>query len=199
MSAPDEIRSIVVFCGSSRKCDAQYLTAARQLGIHLAEARIRVIYGGGSVGLMGALAEGALGAGGEVVGIIPEFIVEMEWAHASLTDLQIVNDMHERKKRMLELSDAVVALPGGCGTLEELLEAVTLKQLGQYTGPIVVVNQEGFYDDLLAMLQTCINERFMNSHHDAIWQVADDASKVLDHISRSARRTHDSIHRAAVD
>ena len=141
---------ICVYCASSEHCDRIYHDAARTLGRLLAEAGCTIVYGGGAVGLMGSLANGALAAGGEVIGIIPRFMTEVEWQHPGLASLEVVEDMRERKHRLLTGSDAVVALPGGCGTLEELFEALTLKRLGLYFNPIVLVNTNGFYAPLRA-------------------------------------------------
>ena len=131
-----------------------------RLGRHLARHRATLVYGGGGAGAMESLANGALEAGGAVIGIIPRFMVELEWGHKQLTEMRIVEDMRERKHQMLEGADAVVALPGGCGTLEELFETMTLKRLGQYLGPIILVNTRGFYDRVVAALEHCIAERF---------------------------------------
>jgi uncharacterized protein (TIGR00730 family) len=121
---------------------------------------------------MGSLAQAALDAGGRVTGVLPRFMDDLEWGHRSLTELRLVDDMHERKRTMLELSDAAVALPGGCGTLEELFEAITWKRLGLYRGPVVLVNVEGFFDSCLQLLARCVEEQFMDARHAAMWQVA---------------------------
>lgn len=170
---------ICVYCASSQQADPVYREAARRLGAQLAQARCTVVYGGGSVGSMGALADGALQAGGSVIGVMPRFMADLEWGHAGLTELELVEDMRERKHRLLTGSDAVVALPGGCGTLEELMEAITLKRLGLYFKPIVLVNTRHFYTALDALLQQMIAERFMNPEHAAMWQLVDDVDAVL--------------------
>ena len=136
---------ICIYAASSAHCDAQYREDARLLGETLARAGHTLVYGGGAVGSMGALADGALGAGGEVIGIIPRFMVELEWAHQHLSALKLVEDMRERKHQLLTGSDAVIALPGGCGTLEELFEAITLKRLGIYHKPIVLLNTRDYW------------------------------------------------------
>ena len=123
---------------------------------------------------MGALADGALAAGGRIVGVIPKFMVDLEWGHDDLTELHVVEDMRTRKHEMLTRATAVVALPGGTGTLEELFEAITLKRLGLYLGPIVVVNTRGYYDPLLAQLGAAIDERFMDARHASMWTVVDE-------------------------
>ena len=172
-------KNVCVYCASSQQADAAFYEAARELGRILATQRVAVTYGGGAVGLMGTLADSALEHGGEVVGVLPEFMDELEWGHGRLTQLELVPDMHVRKRRMLELADALVALPGGCGTLEELLEAITWKRLGLHGKPIVIVDTNGFYQPLLAMLQRTIDERFMRPEHGAMWTTVERADEVL--------------------
>ena len=162
---------ICVYCASSQGCDAEYHEAARQLGATLAGSGYSVIYGGGAVGSMGALADGVLAAGGEIVGVLPEFMMELEWGHGRLTELRIVEDMRVRKHMMLSESEGLVALPGGSGTLEELFEAITLKRLGIYTHPIVLVNTRRFFDPLLSFIEHTIKERFMDERHSQMWNV----------------------------
>ena len=135
-----ENRKVSVYCGSSRQCDVAYLNAAEQLGRVLARNNYTVVYGGGAAGSMKHLADGVMSEGGRVVGVIPEFMVELEWVNPRIPETIVVNDMHERKKRMIDGVDAVIALPGGCGTLEELMEAITWKRLGLYFGAIVILN-----------------------------------------------------------
>jgi len=165
------IRSVCVYCASSGRAPAVYAEAAAHLGRTLAAAGLRIVYGGSSLGSMGRMAEAALAAGGEVTGVLPRFMDELEWGHRSLTELRLVDDMHERKRTMLELADAVVALPGGCGTLEELFEAITWKRLGLFFGPVVLVNVNGFYDPCVALLNRAVDERFMDEKHRAMWSV----------------------------
>ena len=160
---------VCVYCASSALVDPAYLTAARELGATLAREQCTVVYGGGGTGLMGALADGALAAGGEVIGIIPRFMVEVEWQHPGVGDMQVVEDMRERKHRLLTGSDAVVALPGGCGTLEELSEALTLKRLALYAKPILLLDINGFYAPLERFLEQMIEQRFMNIEHRGLW------------------------------
>ncbi|MBX3700738.1 MAG: TIGR00730 family Rossman fold protein [Dokdonella sp.] len=160
---------VCVYCASSALVDPAYLAAARELGATLAREQCTVVYGGGGTGLMGALADGALAAGGEVIGIIPRFMVEVEWQHPGVGDMQVVEDMRERKHRLLTGSDAVVALPGGCGTLEELSEALTLKRLALYAKPILLLDINGFYAPLERFLEQMIEQRFMNIEHRGLW------------------------------
>jgi len=136
---------------------------------------------------MGAVADGALAEGGYVLGVIPRFMKEIEWGHAGLSDLLVVESMHERKRLMFENADAIVALPGGSGTLEELSEVITLKRLGMYTGPIVLVNTDGFYDTLLAFFERAIRENFMDDRHRSMWSVVREAAEVLPAILNAPR------------
>ena len=174
------IRSVCVYCASSGRSSEIYLEAAARLGRALASAGMQIVYGGSTLGSMGRMAEAALAAGGRVTGVIPQFMDELEWGNRSLTELRIVGDMHERKRVMLELSDAVVALPGGCGTLEELFEAITWKRLGLYFGPVVLVNVNGFYDPCVELLNRAVEERFMDEKHRAMWTVVAEPEDVVE-------------------
>lgn len=167
------IQTICIYCASSTQIDPVYFDHARLLGRQLAEAHIRIVNGAGNIGLMGAVSDAALEAGGEVTGVIPRFMVEQGWNHTGLTETIVVNDMHERKQTMARLSDAVIALPGGYGTLEELLEIITWKQLGLYLNPIVILNTNGYYDPLLQLFRQAVDERFMRPLHADLWAVAD--------------------------
>lgn len=168
----NQINSVCVYSASSTKIDKVYFEAATHLGRLLAEHHIRLVNGAGSIGLMRSVADAVLENGGEVTGVIPKFMVEQKWHHTGLTELIEVESMHERKQLMADLSDAVIALPGGCGTLEELLEIITWKQLGLYLNPIVILNTNGFFDSLLDMLERAIDENFMRRQHGDIWHVA---------------------------
>ena len=167
---PNE-RAVCVYCASSRTAHPEFRAAARRLGEVLAGEGVGIVYGGGATGSMGALADGALSVGGRVIGILPRFMADLEWGHKGLTDLQLVEDLRTRKHMMLTLSQAAIALPGGSGTLEELLEAITLKRLGLYLNPIVLVNTRGFFTPLLELLASAIEERFMDPRHRMMWQV----------------------------
>lgn len=175
----NQINSVCVYSASSTKIDAVYFQAADTLGYLLAEHRIRLINGAGSIGLMRSVADAVLKNGGEVTGVIPRFMVEQNWHHTGLTELIEVESMHERKQKMANLSDGIVALPGGCGTLEELLEIITWKQLGLYLNPIVILNVNGFFDPLLEMLGKAIDENFMRQQHGDIWKVAQTPEEAL--------------------
>lgn len=171
-------RFVCVYCASSQSAHPAYREAAWRLGATLADHGLGVIYGGGAVGSMGALADGALSRGGRVIGVLPRFMAELEWGHKGLSDLQLVEDMRARKHLMLTRSAAVVALPGGSGTLEELLEALSLKRLGLYLNPIVLVNTHGFFDSLTRLLTLCVQEHFMDERHLQMWQIVEEPEQV---------------------
>ena len=162
---------ICVYCASSGQSDPVYRSAAHRLGELIAEEQCTLVYGGGSAGSLGAVADGALSRGGEVIGVLPKFMADLEWGHPGLTRLELVEDMRERKHRLLTGSDAVVALPGGCGTLEELFEAITLKQLGLYANPIVLLNTLDYWAPWQTFMQGVIGKGFMQAEYGEIWQV----------------------------
>lgn len=168
----NKIDSVCVYCASSTKIDPAYFDTARELGTLLGSKHIRLINGAGNMGLMSAVSDAALRAGGEVTGVIPRFMVQQGWHHTGLTQLVEVESMHERKRTMADLSDAVIALPGGCGTLEELLEIITWKQLGLYPNPIVILNTKNYFAPLLRMLGKAVEENFMRTQHGRIWHTA---------------------------
>lgn len=168
----NDIKNVCVYSASSTKIDKKYFDAAEDLGRLLAKNEINLINGAGCLGLMKAVADATLEDGGTVTGVIPHFMVEQGWHHKGLTKLIETENMHERKQLMADLSDGVIALPGGCGTLEELLEIITWKQLALYLKPIVILNIDGFFDPLLEMLDRAIDENFMRTEHGNIWQVA---------------------------
>lgn len=168
----NNIKNICVYSASSTKIAPIYFEAAEKLGQLLAQKHINLINGAGCLGLMCRISDAALAAGGTVTGVIPRFMVEQGWHHKGLTRLIETESMHERKQLMADLSDGVIALPGGCGTLEELLEIITWKQLGLYLKPIVILNTNGFYNPLLEMLQQAISQNFMRKEHGTIWHVA---------------------------
>lgn len=173
------MRRLCVFCGSSDGDDPAYPAAARELGGTLARAGIGLVYGGARVGLMGAVADAALAAGGEVIGVIPTALVEKEVAHTGLSDLRVVASMHERKALMAELSDGFVALPGGIGTFEELFEVWTWAQLGYHAKPCALLNVNGFYDGLIAFLDGVAARRFLKHAHRAMLIEARDADGLM--------------------
>lgn len=156
------MKSIVVFCGSGEGYNECYREAAYELGQTLAARNVRIIYGGAKVGLMGALADGTLNNGGQIIGVIPDFLQTKEVAHDGLTELITVNTMHERKLKMYELCDGIIAMPGGWGTLEELFEMLTWSQLGLHTKPVGLLNVNGYYDALTAFCDNMVLEGFLN-------------------------------------
>jgi uncharacterized protein (TIGR00730 family) len=176
----NQIKNVCVYSASSTKIAPVYFAVAEELGQLLALHGINLINGAGSIGLMAATSNACLAAGGTVTGVIPRFMVEQGWQHKSLTQLIETETMHERKQIMAEMSDGVIALPGGCGTMEELLEIITWKQLGIYLNPIVILNIDGFYNPLLEMLQRAIDGNFMRPEHQNIWQVATSAQQAIE-------------------
>lgn len=174
------IKNVCVYSASSTQIAPAYFEAATQLGRLLAIKGVNLINGAGSIGLMAATSNAALAAGGTVTGVIPRFMVEQGWHHTGLTRLVETENMHERKQLMARMADAVIALPGGCGTMEELLEIITWKQLGLYLNPIVILNVNGFYDPLLSMLQQAVDQHFMRPEHAGIWRVATTAEEAVE-------------------
>ena len=176
----NNVQRVCVYSASSTKIDPVYFECAAELGKLLARQHIHLINGAGRMGLMAACANAVLENGGEVTGIIPKFMVEQGWQHDRLTRLIETSNMHERKELMAELSDGIIALPGGCGTMEELLEIITWKQLGLYLKPIVILNVKNFFDPLIEMLQRAVEENFMRPEHAKIWQIADTPSQAVE-------------------
>ncbi len=189
---------ICVYAASSPQAAPVYVDAARALGEMLADAGCSIVYGGGSQGLMGALADGALARGGEVIGVLPKFMADLEWGHPGLTHLDLVEDMRERKHKLLTGSDAVVALPGGCGTLEELFEAITLKRLGLYFNPILLLDTHGFYGPLQVFLQQVIEQKFLNPEHAQMWSLVAEPAQVLPAIAATPPWREDARNYAIV-
>jgi len=177
------MKRICVFCGSSPGSDPRHGEAARALGRTLAGRGLELVYGGGSVGLMGMVADAALGAGGRVIGVIPQVLQIRELAHRGLTDLRVVGSMHERKALMAELSDAFIALPGGMGTLEELSEVLTWAQLGLHARPVGLLDVAGYYRPLIAFFDQAVSAGFLRPAHRAILQVAEAPAPLLDQLS----------------
>jgi uncharacterized protein (TIGR00730 family) len=173
------LQSVCVFCGSSPGIDPAYAQAARSLGRTLAEAEVRLVFGGGHVGLMGVISNAALEAGGEAIGIIPKSLVERELAHPGLTDLRIVGSMHERKAMMSDLSEGFITLPGGTGTLEEFFEVLTWAQLGEHEKPCGLLNVAGYYDPLLAVFDQMVDEGFLSASNRALVLVESEPDKLL--------------------
>jgi uncharacterized protein (TIGR00730 family) len=198
METTKQFRRACVYCASSDKVDPKYLTAADELAAVLVENGIEVVYGGGAKGLMGRLADGVLARGGQITGVIPEFMKAVEWDHPAVTRMHIVPDMHTRKRMFLEDIDAVIALPGGCGTFEELLEAMTWKRLGLITAPIVIVNTDGYYDPLIEMLDRSVREQFMRAEHAQMWSIVAAPSALMSVLQAAPDWGRNAIEFAAV-
>ena len=191
-------RAVCVYCASSQASHPEYREAAFTLGVVLAGAGLEVVYGGGARGSMGALADGALSKGGRVLGVLPRFMADLEWGHPGLTELELVEDMRVRKHRMLARSQGAIALPGGSGTLEELLEAITLKRLGLYLNPILLVNTRGYFDPLIELLSRAIEEHFMDERHARMWEVVSHPEDVPAALERAVAWDEESRHFAAL-
>ena len=171
--------TICVFASSSSRIDNEYATAATSLGILLAQAKMDVVYGGGGIGLMGKLADAVIENGGRITGVIPSFMKDEGWDHSAVSKMIVTSDMGERKKQMFAMADAIVALPGGVGTLEELTEALTLKQLGLYKGPIIILNTLNFYKSFIDFLDHMISGHFLRYEHKGMWEIANTTEEVM--------------------
>lgn len=172
-------KRVAVYCASSTQLHSKYYEAAACVGRLLAEHGATLVNGAGNMGLMSASADACMQAGGRAVGVIPTFMIEQGWHHTGMTELIETKGMGERKKRMAQISDASIILPGGCGTMDEMFELITLKQLGVYLQPIVILNLDGFYDHLLAQLEVMMAEHFMRDIHRDIWRVATTAEEAV--------------------
>jgi uncharacterized protein (TIGR00730 family) len=194
------VKRVLVFCGSSPGRKPEYAAAAAELGRLLAARDLEVVYGGARVGLMGALADATLADRGTVIGVIPSRLVQHEIAHAGCTKLHVVETMHERKALMAELADAVIALPGGSGTLDELFELFTWKQLGLHRKPIGLLDVAGYWQPLLGFLQHAVNERFLRAEYLEDLQVEGSAAGLLDRLATHEHRSYDKwLDRPAAD
>ena len=183
--------TICVFASSSSRIDSEYATTATNLGKLVAQAGIEVVYGGGGIGLMGKLADSVLANGGKITGVIPAFMKEEGWDHQEVSEMIITSDMGERKKRMFALADAVVALPGGVGTLEELTEAMTLKQLVLYQGPIIILNTMNFYKSFIEFLEHMVSGNFLRYEHKGMWEIAGTVEEVMVLLNKKEGWHHD--------
>jgi len=184
---------ICVYCASSATVDKSYFDATERLAREFLKESIDVVCGGGAVGLMGQLADTILAGGGKIKAIMPKFMNEVEWAHKGISEFEFTETMHERKAKFLEGVDGLVALPGGTGTLEELLEAITLKRLGQFTKPIVILNTNGYYEPLRQMLEKAVRENFMHPRHLEMWMFVDEPEGVIPAVRTSAAWNKDAI------
>jgi uncharacterized protein (TIGR00730 family) len=180
------IKSICVFCGSSHGASPSYALAARRLGALLAQNKITLVYGGGNIGLMGELADAAMAASGQVIGIIPQALVDRELAHHGVTELKIVTSMHERKQLMSDLADAYIALPGGLGTLEEFFEVLTWAQLGIHSKPAGILNIAGYYDHLRVLLGHMRDENFIRPEHLDMIVIDELETRLLERLQSSS-------------
>lgn len=192
------IRTVTIFCASSKKTHEKFIQTAIDLADILIDNSIGVNYGGGAVGLMGCIADRYLERGGRIRGVIPDFMVKVEWAHPGVEDLVIVKDMHQRKKMLIENTDAVVALPGGTGTLEELMEVLALKRLGKFLKPVILLNTDGFYDELVAFFQTMVQEHFLRHEHLEAYRLVNQPHEVIPAILSSPKWDEDAIKQAPV-
>lgn len=181
-----QLHSVAIYCASSNQVRSSYMEAARRLGELFAQAGIRLIYGDGGIGLMAAAANAALDAGGEVLGVIPQFMVDAGWNNPRSTRTIITQTMHERKATIVKETEAMVALPGGIGTFEELLECLTWKQLGLHTCPVVILNTDGYYDRLLDCIDYMIDEQMMRPIHREMFTVVNTPEEVIPAILASA-------------
>jgi uncharacterized protein (TIGR00730 family) len=179
--------TVCVFASSSSRINSEYGLAAARLGSLLAKAGIDVVFGGGGIGLMGKLADAVVENGGKITGVIPAFMKEEGWHHNGVEEMIITQNMSERKNRMFALSDAVVALPGGMGTLEELTEAITLKQLSLWDGPIIILNTLGYYKSLLEFIDNMVNNHFMRFEHKGIWEIVNTPEEVITALGKKER------------
>jgi uncharacterized protein (TIGR00730 family) len=192
------MNSVCVFCSSSEKIDPAYYDATRRLAELLVEEGIHVVFGGGHVGLMRQLADTVIEKGGSIKGVMPTFMKEVEWAHPGVTDWVFTETMQERQAKYMEGIDGVVTLPGGSGTLEELLQVIVHKRLGLYTDPIVILNTRGYFDPLREMLNRCVSERFMQQRHLEMWTFVDEPEEVIPALKQAPDWNADAISFAAV-
>lgn len=177
-----------VYCASSGQISPVYFEATKQLAALLVEKEYHVVFGGGSSGLMGQLADAVLALGGRIKGIMPQFMNEVEWGHKGVSDFVYTQTMHERKAKFLEGTDAIIALPGGPGTFEELFEAITLKKLGQISTPIVVLNTNGYFDAFAALMKQAVDQKFMTDDGDSIWKMVNLPEDVIPCILKFEKR-----------
>lgn len=187
------MQKVCVYCASSTRIPSIYFDETKELAKEFVKKRIEIVFGGGATGLMGQLADTILEEGGQIKGIMPRFMNEIEWAHKGVSDIEFTESMHERKAKFLEGIDGIVALAGGTGTLEELLEAITLKRLGQFTKPIVILNTNGYYEPLKEMLQKSIDQNFMHTRHDDMYTFVDQVNEVIPALYNGKMWNEDAI------
>ena len=192
------INRVSVYCASSTQIRSLYLDSARNLGSILASCDITTVYGGGSVGSMGALADGVIANNGTLIGVIPEFMMDLEWGNPLVSEMIVVATMAERKLKFIENVDAVIALPGGSGTLEELSEAISLKKLGLFVKPIIILNIGGFFDPLIRLLENMVQEKFLRQEHLKIYSVINSPEEVINAIETAPKWDSSAIKIAAI-
>ena len=185
------MKAVCVFCGSSSGAKPAYQVVAQELGAHIANRELTLVYGGGDVGLMGTVADAAMKAGGRVIGVIPKSLADKEVAHRGISELHVVDSMHQRKAMMANLADAFIAMPGGFGTLEEFCEIVTWSQLGFHQKPCGILNVEGYFDALLQQFDRGVDDSFIRSEHREIVVSATDPDRLLDQLAATQVRTLD--------
>lgn len=177
-----ENKKVTVYCAASDNIDNYYLKSAEELGKGLAKHNYTLVYGGGEIGMMGKVSNGVIQSGGKSIGVIPDFMMGLELGNEKVDELIIVPDMHKRQDKMLKLADAVVSLPGGCGTFVELMEAITWKRLGLIIAPIIIVNLKNYFDPIIEMLNKAVDEKFMREEHRKLWEVANTIDEAFEKI-----------------
>ena len=187
---------VCIYCASSSKIHSDYFDATEDLAIQLVKQKVKIVFGGGSSGLMGKLADTTLAHGGQIRGIMPQFMNEVEWGHRGVSDFIYTNTMHERKAKFLEGTDALIALPGGVGTYEELFEALTLKKLAQFTKPIVLLNTRNYFDAFMQLMQHMVNEGFLSQQYLSSFILAEKPQQVIS-VLKTAKDWDKSIHDAS--
>ena len=184
---------ICVYCASSDQIDQKYFKATEKLASAFVKENIAAVCGGGANGLMGQLADTMLEQGGKIKGIMPKFMDDVEWSHKGIQDFEFTETMQERKEKLIKGVDAIVALAGGCGTMEELFEVITLKRLGMFTKPIVILNTDGYYNDLKSLMEKMVEEKFLNQRHLEMWTFVDYPEDVIPAIKGAATWSQDAI------
>jgi hypothetical protein len=184
---------VCIFASSSSRINSDYADAASELGLLLSRAGTEVVFGGGGIGLMGKLADTIIENKGTITGVIPSFMKDQGWDHSDVNEMIITSDMGERKRQMFAMADAIVALPGGVGTLEELTEAITLKQLGLFRGPVIILNTLNFYKSLIDFFEHMVSENFLRYEHKAIWEIADTPEEVMTILAKNDSWLSDPI------
>ncbi len=192
------MKEVCIYCASSTSIPEKYIKVAEELATELVNAGYGVVYGGGEVGLMGALANRVLSLNGHIKGVIPHFMVDVEWAHKGVEKMVKVNTMNERKSKLIEGVSAVIALPGSTGTLDELADVISLKKLGLFTKPIIIINSYGFYDSLFTLFDKMIDEKFMRPEHRKLWSEVKDSRDIINAIATAPEWDENAIKIASV-